>query len=103
MSPRDLITVGLALDGGFGGMLCALSSLSMADELNRTRPPGGQIPTLFPGWPFRKSGMWSYSRVRREFHKQFPQSPLYFWNTASFIWMYSFIDVAVINLVLTNR
>ncbi|HXZ12593.1 MAG TPA: hypothetical protein VEG64_09390 [Candidatus Sulfotelmatobacter sp.] len=103
MSPRDLITVGLALDGGFGGMVCALTWLSMVDELNRSRPADDQIPTLFPGWPFRKSGIWSYSRVRREFHKQFPQSPLSFWNTASFIWMYSFIGIALLNLLLTNR
>lgn len=62
----------------------AIMSLKMIDALNRSRSVEDRIPVFVASvadlkWSIR-NGPFPFVRILKEFHRQFPESPLYFWS-----------------------
>jgi hypothetical protein len=105
MSNRELIGFALAFIGGWGGLVGTLTMNSMIYALNRDRPADDQIPLMLVTWDdFRKHwGTHRGWRTAREFHRKFPESPLYLRFLASLVWLASFILAAALTSFLANH
>lgn len=62
----------------------AIISLTMISALNRSRPLEDRIPVFISSvadfkWSIQ-NGPFPFVRILRAFHRQFPESPLYFWS-----------------------
>ena len=62
----------------------AIISLTMITALNRLRSADERIPVFISSvadlkWSIR-NGPFPFVRILKEFHQQFPESPLYFWS-----------------------
>jgi hypothetical protein len=109
-SVRDLIPFAAAFIGGWGALASALAWTSVADVLNRDRGPGDQIPTIMGSWndlrrhwEFTGSHGFFYRRkLLKEFRRQHPDNPLYFWCLGGQVWSFCFIAIAAAAVFL-NR
>lgn len=91
------ILVGIA---GVGGLVGTLIWSEMLDVVNRHRSPNDQIPFALVSWrDFIK--YWPIRRrpIVREFRRLQPESHLYRWYIASYIWMFFFGAIAFATLV----
>jgi hypothetical protein len=99
MPTHDLIGFGLAFVGGWGGLVSALTGLSLVGALKRGRPENDQIPVAIVAWadfewvlrnaPFPYRGLW------KEYRKRYPRSRLYFWHVAGIVWGVSSVIAAM--------
>jgi hypothetical protein len=91
LSNREILAAVIAFSGGMGGLVSTLVWSDILSALNRFRPEEDQIPFaitslsdvrwLLRNFPFHR---W---RFLEHFHREFPQSRLYYWYLASFGWM----------------
>lgn len=103
-SVRELAPFVAAFIGGWGGLASALSWMSIADALNRSRTPEDQIPTLTGSWTDLKRhwelagsyGLFYRWKLLKEFHRDNPNSRLYFWCVGGEVWLFGFMCIAAV-------
>jgi hypothetical protein len=85
----------LATGAAACGVANAIMNLVMIGALNRVRSPENRIPvaiTTARQWEsFTGNARLPYFRVLKEFHQQFPHSPLYFWSIFASICMIAMV------------
>lgn len=79
----------------------AIISLTMIDALNRSRVLNDRIPVFISSiadlkWSIR-NGPFPFVRILKDFHRQFPESPLYFWS----IFILAYWCVVFVGVVLS--
>jgi hypothetical protein len=94
MSSRDKVLVILAVCGGLGGLVNTLVYSDIVSALNSKRTPGDSIPFALTDLT-RKNWEWSYWKVLREFHREFPDSKLNHWSIVSVGWMFLLFAIAL--------
>lgn len=99
VAARALIPFAFAYVGGWGGLFAGIMWWQIVDLLNTRRPPEDQIPVALVTWKdfikYEHVPVWKYVRA---FHRQFPESRLYFWYWASLAWMFAFFLAGVVIL-----
>lgn len=97
LTTQDLIPLAVLFMGGWGGLLGTVVWWQILDLLNSRRPQDGQIPAaivtwsdLIKHWPIP---VW---RHVQEFHRQFPESRLYFWYWAALVWMFTMFLISFV-------
>ena len=95
LAPKDLLPFALAFVGGWGGLGATIVWWQILDLLNTRRPPDDQLPVAIltrrdfvKHWPIP---VW---RHVRDFHRQFPESKLYYWYWGCVAWLYTFVVAA---------
>jgi hypothetical protein len=104
LMPRELTPFVLAFVGGWGGVLSTIMWWQIIDLLNTRRPPDDQIPAaLLTFQDYKKHHHGLVFKHIQEFHRQFPESRLYFWYWASICWMFAFILAAAMVLLSAQQ
>jgi hypothetical protein len=91
MSSRDLVPFVIAFIGGLGGLVNTVVWRDILTIVNRARPVDEQIPFAFTSlsdveWAMRNFPFYPW-KVLNQFHREFPQSRLYYWYWGSVAWM----------------
>jgi hypothetical protein len=96
MSSSEKFLVVLAILGGVGGLLNTLLYSDIVAALNARRPPDDAIPFTIMSWDeFKKKGRWHYWQVLMQFHREFPDSKLYYWSIVCAAWMFLLFVIAI--------
>ena len=97
--------IAFAATGAIGGLTSTLMYQTMVDALNRRRPADDQIPATFGS---AKDVRWAlanaspYWLVLKEFHRQFPQSRMYFWSIAILVSMFAMFVAVALAMILPH-
>jgi len=100
------VFIAFAVSGAIGGLATTIMYQTMVDGLNRRRSTDDQIPATFGTvkdvrW-YLANAPSPYWKVLREFHSQFPQSRMYFWNIVIFIVMGALFLAVVATMIVSH-
>ena len=91
MSSREIVPFVIAFIGGMGALVNTLVWSDILTTVNRSRPVDDQIPFAVTSlsdvrWAI-KNIPFHRRKILQQFHREFPQSRLYYWYWASVGWI----------------
>jgi hypothetical protein len=101
LTTRELIPLAIGYLGCWGGVIGTIVWWQIIDLLNTRRPPEDQIPAAIVTYKdFIKYYPLPVWRHVRDFHRQFPESRLYFWYWASLAWLFTLGLTSIVLLMI---